>query len=209
MKASIAVLILALTFSPALLNASDVESYAHNDRQSRSHGTSGCIWSSGNVDFNIKHGSIIMTKHGRHDGELEITKNYELYLDGDLIETSPEQKKLVKEYYDTSMDLVDEAKELGIEGAKIGLAGAGIGLKAFGGIFKAIFTDYEFEDLEEELDEQSEKLEERASELEERAGVVEDLANDLEGTFHDMVRDIPELHDWKDAWSDDDDWDEI
>lgn len=204
MKAAVIVLFLALTITPAL-NAADLECHRH----CRFHGINGCLWSSGDVDFNIKDGSIIMTQHGRHRSKMEITRDYELYLDGELIETTPDQQKLVKEYYDTSMDLVDEAKEIGIEGAKIGLAGAGIGLKALGGVFKAIFTDYEFEDLEDELDEQSEKLEDRASELEERAEVIEELADDLEETFDDMVHDIPELHEWKDAWPDEDDWDQI
>ncbi|MFH1893650.1 MAG: DUF2884 family protein, partial [Candidatus Zixiibacteriota bacterium] len=182
MKSVITVFLLALLILPCA-NASEVESYTY----SRSHGSSGTLWSTGDIDFDIEDGSIIMTQRGRHKSRIEITEDYKLYVDGELIETTPEQEKLVAEYYTTSKELVEKAKEIGLEGAKIGLIGAGIGLKAVGGVLKAIFTEYEFEDLEAELDDQTEELQERADELEERAEVIEDLAADLEDVFDEMV----------------------
>lgn len=200
MKYVVLAILLAVLIIPCA-NASEVESY----RSSRSHGSSGALWTTGDIDFDIEDGSIIMTQRGRRGSRLEITEDYKLYIDDKLIETNPEQQKLVAEYHKTSMELVEEAKKIGIEGAKIGLAGAGIGLKAVGGVLKAIFTEYEFKDLEDELDEQTEELEAKAEELEERAEVIEDLAEDLEDVFDDMVHEIPELADWEDSWNYDDD----
>jgi len=200
MKSVIIAVVLAVFILPCA-NASEVESY----RSSRSHGSSGALWTSGHVDFDIEDGTIIMTQRGRHKSRIEITEDHELYIDDELIETTPDQKKLVAEYYTTSMEIVEEAKKIGLEGAKIGLAGAGIGLKAVSGVLRAIFTEYEFEELEDDLEDQAEELEEQAEELEERAEVIENLAEDLEDVFDEMVYEIPELSDWEDAWYDDDD----
>jgi len=147
------------------------------------------------VDIDIDDGTIIMTHKGRSRDRVEITANYELYIDGHLIVTDEEQKELLGDYYELTVDLVEFAKEIGYEGAKIGVSGAAIGLRAIGGVFRALLTEYEFEELEDDLDEEAEELEAKAEKLERKAEKLEDIADELADVHDDLRRETPELRD--------------
>ena len=149
----------------------------------------------GHDDYSIDFddGSLIIREDGRRGDEVEITEDYELYINGDLIKTDKEQKKLLKEYYNLVDDLVDKAEDIGIEGGKIGLAGAKIGLQALGGVFKMLLTDYTEEEFESDIEMEAEELEERAEELEEEAEKLEDIAEEIEDRQIELAEEIPEL----------------
>ncbi len=145
------------------------------------------------VNIDLEDGSIIMT-HGEYDDEeVEITENYELFINGRRIPLDADQQKLVQEYYDLFMEIVEYAKEIGWEGAKIGVGGAKLGLKAIGGLLKVVFTSYDTEDFERDMEMAAEKLEDRAEVLEKKAAVVEDMAHDLENMTYDLCDEIPQL----------------
>lgn len=150
------------------------------------------------VDIDFDDGSIIFTHKGRDRDRVEITDEYELYINDKLIVTNAEQKKLLREYHEITIEIIEYAKKIGIEGAKIGVQGAAIGLMAVGGVFKALMTSYEFEDLEDDLEDKADELEERAEELEDEAEELEDLADDLADVHSDLRRETPELRrlDW-------------
>ncbi|MFH1687061.1 MAG: hypothetical protein ABIE70_06010 [bacterium] len=142
--------------------------------------------------------SAVVTAVDHDDFEVEINREYELHVDGRVIELNPEQQALVKEYYDQFDGMTKEVKEIIWSGARIGLKGAGVGLKAVTGVVKMIFTDYDEDDLERDIDRAAEKIEAQANDLEKRAEMVEDMAYDLEESFDLMVGAIPELQklDW-------------
>ena len=187
-KSVIALLIVAFAFSPTF-------AYDDNcDRNwSRSHGVHDGFLE--DVDIDIDDGTIIMTHNRRPKGMVEITEDYELYVNGRLVATDDEQKELLKDYYDLTMEVVEYATQIGYEGAKIGVSGAAIGLMAVGGVFKALMTDYEFEELEDDLEEEAEELEARAEELAEKAEDLEDIAEELADVHDDLRRETPELRD--------------
>lgn len=151
-----------------------------------------------NVSIDLDDGTVIITNEGWHRATVEITEDYELYVNGRFVETDREQEELIKEYYDQVVQIVEHAKEIGYEGAKIGLRGARIGFRAVRGVFRLLLTDYDDEDLERELERDAEVLEARAEELEERAEVLEDLADELEEMQEELADEIPELRklDW-------------
>lgn len=127
------------------------------------------------------------------DYEVEITEDYNLYVNGKYIETNSHQKRLVKEYHGLIFEIIDRAKEVGLEGARLGIDGAKIGLHAIAGVFKLLSDDYDSEDLEAELEIKADELEEKAAELEKEAKDLEYLASDLEDLHAELKEEIPEL----------------
>jgi hypothetical protein len=143
-------------------------------------------------DFNIEiDGSSVLIINDYEDDEIEITDDYELYVNGDLIKLDRDQQKIVEAFHTQVMDIKEFAIEIGKEGAKIGIEGARIGLKAIGGVMKLIFTDYDEDDLDRDLERATEELELKAEALEEQAEEIEDMAEDLEDMFYDMEEEIP------------------
>ncbi len=149
------------------------------------------------TSFDMDDGVLVIEDDESGD-IVEINEEYELYINGRKIKTSPAGDKLLKEFYVGYEELMDEAKAIGLEGAKIGIEGARIGLKAIGGVFKVIFTSYDGEDLERDMERAAEKIEAKAERLEDRAEEIEDMAHDLEDIGFDLCEEIPELDelDW-------------
>jgi hypothetical protein len=149
------------------------------------------------VSFDLDDGTLIITyERGRRSrSEVEFTEEYELFIDGDEVELNESQRKLVREFYDQSMDIVDYAKEIGWEGAKIGVEGAKLGARAIGCLFKLLSPGYDSDDMEDEMERAAERIEERAEILEEKAEFIEDMVEDLDDIADEMCDEIPELDD--------------
>jgi len=146
------------------------------------------------ISIDMQHGSaVIKYRDGRERSKVEITKEYELYIDDEHIATDADQKKLLKEFHQTVVDIRDYAKEIGWEGARIGLDGAKVGLQAGIGVLKMLLTSYDEDDLDRDLDRATEKIEKRAEKLEEKAEVIENKAYDLEDLAAELSESIPEL----------------
>lgn len=181
----IAVVLLALSLTVLLAGSATADRHIHAvhvDHHSHLNG----------VDIDFEDGSIIFTDC--EFGEtVEITEDYELYVNDRLVELDENQQELVREYYDLFDEIIEEAKEIGWEGAKIGVSGAKLGLKALGGLFKVIFTSYDSDDLERDMEREADRLEAKAKVLERKAEQIEDLAEDLEDLAYDMAEDIPEI----------------
>ncbi len=176
----------ALTCSPLL--AGERTSY-HSDRHfdfDQSHLS--------DVDLDIdRDGTIIIEAKHRKRQEVEITKEFELFINGDQITLDEDQRKLVEEYYLLMTDLIDQAKAIGLEGAKVGVEGAKLGLTAVGKLFKLLSPRYDTDDYEREIEDAAERLEMKAEKLEEKAEIIEDIADDLDDLAHEMRREIPEI----------------
>ncbi len=173
------------------------EDYHHVRSYDVHHGIGN--WHLGHMSLDIDDGTIILESTRRRSYDIvEITEDYDLYVNGDEVKLDSDQRKLVKESYDMTFEIIERAKDIGIEGAKIGAEGAKIGLSAIGGLFKMLFTDYDEDDFEEDIEEQAERLEVKAEKLEDWAEDIEDMVEDLEDTFDDMMDEIPELDelDW-------------
>jgi hypothetical protein len=187
-RSVVVLLILAFAFAPA---------FAYDDNKDRRWSKSSRVQADflEDVDIDVDDGTIIMTHSRRPKGKVEITEDYELYVNGRLVVTNDEQKELLEDYYGLTMKLVEYATKIGYEGAKIGVSGAAIGLMAVGGVFKALMTEYEFEELQDDLEEEAEELEAKADELEEKADDLEDIAEELADVHDDLRRETPELRD--------------
>ena len=179
------VLCLAVLTADSVLGGSRTR---HRDRDSWHHDQSE------HISIDIKHGDVVIKhREGRERCEVEITEEYELFIDGEKVETDEEQTKLLGEYHQLVHDIHDNAKEIGWEGARIGVDGAKIGLKAGIGVLKMLFTSYDEDDLDRDLERATAKIEQRAEELEEKAEVIEIMAEDLEDLTYDLSEAIPEL----------------
>lgn len=127
------------------------------------------------------------------DYSVIITEYGDLYVNGKHVNLDKNQQKLVDDYRENIMVIIDRAKDIGIEGAKLGIDGAKIGLQAVVGVFKLLDENYDSEDLEAELDIASEELEAKAEELELEAEELELLADNLEELHEELKESIPEL----------------
>ena len=123
----------------------------------------GDTWSINNeIMIDIEDGDIIFSSRGYDDGEIVITEDYELYIDGERIVLNDDQQETLEEYYDTFEEIIEQATELGLKGTAIGIEGAALGVSVIGKLIRAALTDYEIEDMEREIEEQAKKLEEKA-----------------------------------------------
>ncbi len=151
-----------------------------------------------NLEVEIENESIILTCEYDNDLWVEITPESKLYISGQRIYLDRDQKRMVGEYYDHFMAIIDRAKLIGKEGAKIGMEGAKIGLLAAKAALKMLTSDYDSDDLEEEIEDEVEDLEIRAEELEELAEELEEKADEFEDLHYSLKSDIDELNelDW-------------
>lgn len=148
-----------------------------------------------NVEVDIEDDFLILTCEYDRDLWIEITPDHELYISGDRIYLNRYQRRLVGDYYDHFIEIIERAREIGKEGAKIGLEGAKIGLLAARGALKMLVTDYDESDLEREIEDEAEELEIRAGELEEMAEELEEVAEEFEDLHFTMKSEIDELND--------------
>lgn len=148
-----------------------------------------------NVDIDIDDESVTITQLKGKKEVVEITSENKLYINDQLIKTTPGQEALLEDFRWQMIDLTNEAGRLGLEGARIGVEGAKIGIHATGGLFKALLTDYTCEELERDIERKAAQIEKKAEKLEKRAEKLEQLAEDIESTHEEMIDEIPELAD--------------
>jgi len=147
-----------------------------------------------NVSIQYRHGTVFITpEYDNEDGEVEITRDYELYVNGRRIRLNKEQEELAADYHETVRSIYKEAVNIGWEGAKIGAEGTALGIKAVVGVFRLLSPDYDEDDLERDLEREAEKLEEKAEDLEEVAEEIEDMTDDLKYAHRKMRGEIKEL----------------
>ncbi len=154
------------------------------------HDTS--IFHDGDVDVEFDNGSLFIINE-EEDDEIEITDEYELYVNDRHIETSEEQHELIAAYYNRLNNITEYAKVLGIEGAKIGASGVKLGITAIAKVVKLLSEDYDEDDLEEDMEREAEKLEKKAERLERKADRIEEMAEELEDLHDELRRSIPAL----------------
>jgi hypothetical protein len=150
-------------------------------------------WHMDGVKYEIEDGSLFISHRGLRHDRVEITEDGRLYINDESVELDRKQQRLVATYYDLTMDIVSQAKNLGHEGARVGMEGAKLGLKAVGGVFKMMLTSYDGDDLDRDMEWEAEKLEKKAKRLEEKAEDIEELAEDLERIVEEMNETIPEI----------------
>ena len=93
MKAILAVSFMLLLAAPPILAT------RHNNH---SHSVS-LSWCDDTKSMEFHKGSLIIKQKGNRPNKIEITKSYQLFVDGDLVKTNAEQQQLVEEYYDLAV----------------------------------------------------------------------------------------------------------
>lgn len=146
-----------------------------------------------NYEIDIDDGTIILSPRSHRYAKVKITDDYRLYVNGRKVDLDDDQKELVKQFHDLTIQIREDAREIGREGAKIGVAGARLGVDAIVSIFKLLRWDYDSDDLEREIEQKAAKLEVRAERLEARAEKIEAMAEELETIEEKLERQIPEL----------------
>ncbi|MCD6162892.1 MAG: hypothetical protein J7K40_10830 [candidate division Zixibacteria bacterium] len=187
MRTYIIILITVIMIIPCL-NAADRECWSHSYSNE-------VYLDDSNVFTNIDDDVITICFDNCDYNRIKITSDYELYINGKHIKTDDDQKELIEEFYNQTMELTEYAGQIGERGAKIGLSGAALGLKAVGSVFRAVFSDYDFDDIERELEIEAEEFEEQAELLEEQAEAIEEIADELEYIYNELKQEVPELHD--------------
>lgn len=156
-------------------------------------------------NWDFKHKSIdfddgtLTIEHEDEDWIVEITDEYDLYVDGERVKVNREQKKLLRRYYRDYEDIEEMAAEIGADAAKIGVAGAKLGVAAVACVAKAFLEDYDCDvDIDIDIDIDEDEIEKMADKLQKKADKIEDKADDLEKTHRKLRKSIPELGDLED-----------
>lgn len=145
------------------------------------------------VTVRMDDGTLVMEHDDPRCTVVEITDEYDLYIDGKRIDINDHQRKLVEAYYNLVIEVVDDAIGIGVSAAAVGLGGAGIGLGVVGKLFKLILPWYGFDDFENELREETRKIKILAEKLEIHARELEEKAEQAEDVYRVLIRSIPEL----------------
>ena len=145
------------------------------------------------ISIDLDDATLVIASHDRRDECIEITEDFELYVDDRRVTLDDDQQKLVEEFYLRALEIRDNAHNIGWEGARIGVSGAKLGLKAVGRVFKMFLTSYDGDDLEEDMERDAGKLEARAEKLEKKAEKIEQMVDELDELAYEMRREIPEL----------------
>jgi DNA-binding transcriptional MerR regulator len=147
----------------------------------------------GKYNIRIDDGDVILKPRHRRYPKVRITGDYRLYVDDRMVETTDEQKELLKEFHGLTLEIHKEACEIGIEGAKIGMAGAKIGVDAIAGLIRLLSPHYDTDDLERELEAKAARIEANADRLEAKADKIEQMADELEDLESELRHSIPEI----------------
>ena len=143
------------------------------------------------VDWDEDEGLLTFTNEYDDDEVIEITKEYQLTVNGESVRLDRRQKGLVKDYYGRFEELHETAEEIGMAGAKLGVKGAEIAAVVLKNICKLLGDDAD--EFEEEVEREAEKLEAEAGKLEAKADRLEEIVDDLEELHHDLKKAVPEL----------------
>jgi hypothetical protein len=159
------------------------------------HGKNNCCNCLDHVVVDLENDVLILTCKYDHDLWIEITPDQKLYISGERIYLDHYQKRLVGNYYDHFIEIMERAKDIGKEGAKIGIEGAKIGLIAAIRAVKMLSDDYDQEDFERDIENDTEGLEIRADKLEDMADELEKVADEFEEIHYTLKSEIDELDD--------------
>jgi hypothetical protein len=141
---------------------------------------------------------VLSIEHEDRGWIVEITEDYELFVNGIRIRTDRRQRKLLRRYYRDYEDIEELAGVLAREGARIGVEGAKLGVSAAACAAKLLLEDYDYDDMEDEIEDKAAEIEKMAEKLERKAEKIEDIADDLEKTHRKLRRSVPELGDLED-----------
>jgi hypothetical protein len=148
------------------------------------------------ISIEFENGDLLIFDEHVDELLIEITNDYELYVREKHIETNAEEKDLLRRYYSTTDQMLDEVEKLGYKGAKIGLRGAKVAVKAVGGVFEILFSGFDesvIDDFEERIEAEAEEIEHQAEQLEDEAEIVDELADQLDTIYENLAQSIPEL----------------
>lgn len=182
MRTILLVFCLCLMATPALAHSH------HHWRHDDSHHD--CYWD--DVSIDSEGGSTIITHNG-YDDVVEITGDYELYVNDRHVKTDRTERRLLEEFCTGLEDIEDVAEAIGYEGAAVGIEGAKLAIKALAKVVKLLDADYDSDDLEREMEEEAEQIEHQAERLEKVAEYLEESVEELEDLADELSDRIPEL----------------
>ncbi|NQT25490.1 hypothetical protein HQ585_09045 [candidate division KSB1 bacterium] len=142
-----------------------------------------------------RHNDVYIVSDEDRSERVIITDKNELLVNGKTVETDSMQAIMTQQYYDLTVQCLEDAKNIGKAGAKMGWEGAKIGVKAVTGVFRMILPDYDADDLERDMEYESEKIEAKADILEEKADALDEKLEELEDLHYDLQTEIEELGD--------------
>ena len=144
------------------------------------------------IDFDD---GVLVIESEDYDWVVEITDEYELYIDGSRIRTDREQRSLLRRYYRQAEEIEDLAGEIARDGASIGIEGAKIGARAIANVARLLLDEYDSDDLERDIEIDSKDIERMAKRIERKADRLEAMLDDLDALHRKLRRSIGELDD--------------
>lgn len=135
--------------------------------------------------LDIDDGTLTIRKYG--DDVLVIEEDGTLFVDEKEVETTREQRQMLKAYVRHFEYIIEESVEIGLQGAEIGLEAAGSAIAA-------VFS-FDLDEMEEKLEKMEKEIEEKTEDIEERAEELEFHAEEFAAVRCILKRQIEELDD--------------
>ena len=129
-------------------------------------------------DYDFEDDCLYIYNREDCDEYIKITSEPELFVNGELIEITYSERRILRKYYYGIREIRDRAIDLGCDGAKLGLKGAVVGLKAVANIPLVLFGDVDR--FEERIENETDRIEIEAEKLEKRGEEIEKLADKIE-----------------------------
>ena len=117
----------------ALFTVASAHSENHYERHYDRCSDHNWVWNDHDVSIDYDDGVLVMDFKDR-DALVEITPEYRLFVNDKRVDLDDHQQELVRDFYDLSQQIIDDAVAIGAEGAKIGVHGAAIGLQSLSGL---------------------------------------------------------------------------
>jgi len=140
-----------------------------------------------------KHGDIIV--QSEDEEEVAISEDGELWVNGHKVRVRRSERKLLIEYHELAMSLLDRCEDIAEQGVKLGLKGAVLGIKAATGVFKILLPGYSTEDYEKDVEKAAKKLEKKAEKIEDKGDKLQAMSEQLQDIHDELREKIKELDD--------------
>jgi hypothetical protein len=157
------------------------------DRWENCWGDIGIVFEDGRLTFSYDHDEY---------ETVEITEAGELYVNGDEIELSDHETRLVTDYFHLMLEFHMKAWEMGLEAGKIGAKSGALAAHAVASAFQMI--DYDGKDrteVKESLKRHSEKLKAESLALKKQGKELRELNDKLEDLHLELRDEIDALDD--------------
>lgn len=134
------------------------------------------------IELNSESGDIMLIVGDDEIHKVRITCEGKLMVDGDEVELTEHDRKIVLKYYHMMVGLVNGTYKRATEAVTVGIQGATVALEAVGSVITSLCELQAMEEHEKSIKETEKEIEEVEKSIEETEKVIEEAEKSIEET---------------------------